>query len=344
MQQFHKLEKRLRKIIMKKITDIKINFYVFYTIILLALFSSLRILGIGADFDQYTKIFSDASISIEPIFALMRKVSIKFGGAQLIFFICNIIALSVIYGVFKIFCNYPNVAFIFYIFTFFLLHEYTQIRVAMAISILFLSIEDLKNCNFKIFCFKTIFATCFHYSAVFMFFLYFFCTIKRIRLFILIPIFCFLIDLVFIVIFNKNYIDLSQLLSFIMNKKDSPFFNIIFKITYTGNPPSIFNKQYLLFFSLLLSFYYFCIKNNNPSKSEIIIFKIFSFAITTFYFLLLSGLSNFIYRISEFYLPISIISIDMLLKRIKEKDFAFMGMSVFILIICYIFAHAINII
>lgn len=302
---------------MLKLYNKKINLYFSYLCIILALIAGERLLGIGPDFRNYEEIFSSTTISVEPAFRLFRIMSIQFGGANFAFLFFNIISLSFIYKAFKRYSPYPFVSFVFYSLTFFFLHEYTQIRAAVAIGIFFLSLEDIKNKDFKQYLVKTIMATCFHYSSIIMIVLYLFCQINKKSLYLFLPLFIFAIDL-FLIYGLKQNISLlcANYLKTLSNSSVEYFVN---KIAYQGEIISLFNKQYLSYMGILIAMYFICIKKTCNEK-EFVIFKILSFTLCCWYFLLLSGLTVIIYRIPEFYAPVIVIVLPMLIKRFKEKE------------------------
>lgn len=300
----------------------KINPFILCAVIFLAFVSAFRLLGQGADWAQYQKIFSDSSISVEPGFALFRKLAVHAGGAAFVFFVFTVIALSFIYKTIRMYSEYPVWAFLFYVLTFYLLHEYTQIRAATAISIFFLSINDLRDRNFKLYLLKTLIATCFHYSSAVMLLLYFFCKMRSPKKYLMIPCFLFIADFILIYILNKRFTMVS-FLAWLSEKQDNSIFAIIrMKISARGEELTLFNMQYISFLFCLGVMYLVCIKRRVHNYNELVIFKILSFSLCSFFLLLPTGLTVLVFRIPEFYSPVMIISMTMIVRRMKEKQMA----------------------
>ena len=325
------------------IKEKKINIFVNYAILFFAFAASIRLFGTGADFNQYIRIFSDTSISVEPAFALFRTIAIHLGGANFVFFCFGILSLSFIYQTINEYSEYPSVTFIFYLLSFYLLHVYIQIRAATAISIFFLSINDLRDRNFKSYFIKTIVATSFHYSSLFMLVLYVFCKINKLRKFVSIPLFLFLFDFIFIY-FLENKFNVAIILDWLAERQNNPIFSLVrMKISYRGETLTLFNIQYLSFLVVLFAMYFTCIKNKKITKNELVIFKIFSFSLCCFFSILPTGLNVLVFRIPEFYLPVVVIALSMIIKHIKEKKIALIIVISYVLLLFAMFISKIGV-
>lgn len=163
---------------------------IFFYSFILAIVSGLQIFGKNPDYIGYEEIFSNTfdRADTEPIFTLFRYINDNLFDSSLIsvFLFFSLFSLQI-----KIMVMYELaeniICFLFslfyYFITFFLIHEYTQIRAASAIAIYFLALLDLKNDRIFLFYVKAAIAVLFHYSSivmfVFPFFMRIFCTRKR---------------------------------------------------------------------------------------------------------------------------------------------------------------------
>lgn len=321
-----------------KYSAFKINPFITCATLVFGLIAGFRLLGVGTDFENYVTIFSttdEYSGGIEPFWILIRKLTIHFGGAPLVFILVSCFTLSVFYKTAKKYTGFKYIAFIFYLLTFYLLHQYTQIRAAVAISIFFLSLEDLKKRNFKSYLFKTLLAVCFHYSAILMLVLYVYTGIKNSFFYLLVPVILFFAD-IFIIDSVSGWI--AMLLDQLVNR--NIFFQLIVaKIRFqSGEEFSIFNKQYLSFLFVLILFAYLFVlnKKHKTNENELAVYKILSFVCFSFYAIFPTGLTVLLFRVPEFFSSVIILALLMIPTRFKEKRlvvfFCFLYMALLMLV------------
>jgi hypothetical protein len=164
------------------VANIKINYKLFLFILLglvLSVMASVRIFGEDMDFfsyeTYYENIGDDNSKGYEPVFNFISTV-IKAKGFEFrsFLFIISFISLFLKFFVFNKF-KFPIYSILIYFFVFFPLHEMTQIRVAVGLSLVFLAF-NFRGLNKKSLSIITILlAIGAHYSMVFffLFFLFF---------------------------------------------------------------------------------------------------------------------------------------------------------------------------
>lgn len=146
--------------------------------------SAGRLLGIGADYDGYRELFTHEGFkrdSIEPAYRFLRYLNdyLFDGHVAPIYFISVITALSLKIRAFRSLSSHWNVVLFLYFLSFFFVHEYTQIRAAVAIGIFLCSIKDINENRPFCFFIKMLIATLFHYSAMIMLFCWIYTRMAR---------------------------------------------------------------------------------------------------------------------------------------------------------------------
>lgn len=165
--------------------------------VVLGIASGYAWFGIGRDYIQYLDFYNSLSISdnsanfrFEPGFVLFAH-SVKYAmrlDYQIFIAIFVIIVLILKVWVFSYIRN-PVYLFLFYLINWYPLHEYTQIRAAMAVSILFVSLRFLLNGKWKSFLILSLLAATFHATAlVAAGFLVFSTFLSRYRLLVAVPL------------------------------------------------------------------------------------------------------------------------------------------------------------
>ena len=305
--------------------------------LILVLIAGFREIGIDRDSINYANsiqsidfsIFSDLSfVDKEPTFYLIAYVahwlfSDAVRGTFVIYALLGV-TLKII-GIYRL-SRIPLLSVFFYVSSYYLLHELTQIRVGVASAIFLLAIPDIADRNLKAYMAKTVLATLFHYSAVIMLPLYLILTSNRSGWFyFILPIVgvffahsdkyvlnfvytnMFLLNLIPSFLSHKliNYIDLLQ--------------NGVFAKV------NIFGFYYLS----LMVIYYFCIVNIKRFKSDldILLIKILGLSLFILYFF--SFLPVFAIRISEFLAIVIMILFASIVYIFKQR----------ILIICLILIY-----
>lgn len=296
-------------------------------LVLLSLVSGFRILGEGPDYSNYVKLFTGTKTQqtfVEPGFAIFRSINneIFFSSITTVYFIAAIISLFILFYSFTQVSKHYFLALLFYIPTFYLLHPYTQIRVAVAISIFFLSIKDIRNDDFKNYFFKILLAFMFHYSSIMMFFCWLYIKIsKSVKFYVVIPIIGFVIAIV------GRYIKVDAF-EFITK------IQLIFNINKSGNISdfmSVFNLKYLSMLILLLILSKILIFSNNHYL--LVLFKIYSFGLCFYYYLNPLSLPVISVRFAEYYTTVIVLLLAeaSFNNKVKQKSF-FLCCSIFFIL------------
>ena len=156
------------------------SFFLFACFVGLFLVSSFRVFGLDSDYYHYLNLynfegqFQEETKEFSFVFIrylLNAVLELEFG-----YFLAIYAFLGVSLKVLSIRRLSPNSYFSAYIyfFTFFWLHEYTQIRVGVAAALIFLSVSDILKGRLSLFLAKLVLATLFHWSALLALPIYFF--------------------------------------------------------------------------------------------------------------------------------------------------------------------------
>lgn len=307
---------------------------IFYYSLVLSIVSAIQLFGKSVDYDNYIQKFGTKNISqlranLEPGFIFLSSVNDYLFNSSIktIFFITAFIALSLKFcAINKLAASnfIFDIAFVFYLLTFFWLHEYTQIRAAIAIGIYFNSLLLLRKNKIAIYCVYTIIATLFHYSGVIMLIFLLFVKIfntKRKCLIIVLAAFLFA-AVAGDVIGNQLHSLLFQMQVFIG----------LTKLGDSSNFISVFNLKYL---SLLIVFCISCIFISD-NKTDLLLLQSTAFGLCFFYYLHPVNLPVVSVRLAEFYTSIVIILVpNIMLRKFKEKYFLLFIINVFFLFYAY---------
>jgi hypothetical protein len=320
------------------------HYIVYPVIIILSLLVAGRVFGIGPDYPSYKIIFSSPDISIEPFFSFLRNINLLLfhNNIFVLYFLVSMIALILKFRFITVYSHNFFFSFVFYIFTFFFLHEYTQIRTAIAVGVFFLALDDIIHHKIGHYVFKTIIALLFHYSSILMLIVYFYCNCfkKKILFYVLFPWFIFIFDIFFIDILKIKNI-LFKIISDVSQKENYLGMVGLYVRSHMGhldNELNVFNKVYL---SLLIicSFTYYAYNGFKEKKYEkdCFLFKILSFTVASFYLLLNLPLPVLVFRISEYFLPVVSVILPNLSIRIKERQIFAIALCVYMFFLSYLF-------
>lgn len=305
----------------------------FYTALFFALICGIQLLGKNNDWYGYINIFSfnGARNNTEFGFRVIRKINdiVFLSSVGTIYFFIGFICLIIKINVFnKLFDDRISLIYstVFYFLTFFWIHEYTQIRVALSIGIFWTSLLDLqKHKNFP-FLLKALIATLFHYSGIVVFvFFVFQKIIDTPRKCKSIVIFGFFLAF-FVNYFAGNYLaSLRSVIYFLQNKvglnKSGGVYNF-----------SLFNLKYL---SFLFMFIYFG-KYASTTRISIILYQSIAFGLCFFYYLNPIRLPVISIRFTEYFTSVFVIYFANILSfkkiNIIEKS------SIILFILFYSFA------
>lgn len=286
----------------------------------LSLFSAFRIFGTGVDYVGYLGIFY-GNKSTEPMFRLLKIINnfVNEGTVTLVFiyFFCAFIGLY-LKGVF--YAQYSNnffISILFYIFTIYFLHEYTQIRAAIGLGICYLSVKEINKREFTKFAIKILFAMCFHYSSVIMFAVYFYCNFfKKPKRYFQILWITFIASVLL-----YKFLHGQSLFIFLGSNLYSKLF-FLEKLGALQNMAdfSVFNICYLLIL-IMNTIFYFLYKGFPDKNYDFTIFQLSSLSVIIFYCLFNLGFNVVTFRLSEFFIPFVFIVIPKIISRFKEKIF-----------------------
>ena len=306
-------------------TKYKKNDVVFVcVVILLIIVAGFRPVGLDADSENYANFvrLNAGSLSIftkEPGFWLITKVNLLFfnGNLTSFFFMFAAIAMSVkAYAIRKL-SPFPLYALYAYFCVYFILHEMTQIRVAVAAGIFLLSVLDIYERNFKGFLFKVLLACMFHYSALVMVFAYFI-NLKKINRY-----FYFMLPLLGIFLAFKTTFLLNLLSSYINFLPSILSFKIQVYIEQLNEGHRAGLNLFNFYYTTVLIFYYVLLFNISRIKYQydLIFFKMLSLSLVAFYSL--SFLPVLSFRIAEFFGVFVIFLFAHFFTMYKDKQLVF---------------------
>lgn len=270
------------------------QWYTFFcVVVLLALFSAIRFWGEGPDFYEYERLFIyHSENSLEPAYKVLKKINhfVCPKSVFFIFFFSALVAMLLKIRAFMKMTKYPIRVTIYCLLSLYLIHEYTQIRAAVAIGIFLLSISDIYSKKTGRYFFKMFLAFCFHYSAIMMLpcWIYIHLSKKNIY-YVLFPVIGFIIALAF----GQN----KELMKIIYFVEESLGFNKSGNISDYIKP---YNLKYLISLFTLFLIYKLLPKNN---IKDTYLFRIYSFGLSCFYFILPAQLPVMAVRFAEFYTP-----------------------------------------
>lgn len=170
-------------------TPFKNNYLLFSIVILLALLAGFQDTSVSKDYMNYQYAFDNIYditgdgffylLSFEPGFVVIvvffRKLfEFNYGVAIMLFY--ALASLSIKAFAIKRFSINPYLTLLFFFSYFFLMHEMTQIRIALASGIFLISLIPFLNGKRLTFVGLILLATCFHYSAIFYLLILFFNT------------------------------------------------------------------------------------------------------------------------------------------------------------------------
>ena len=290
----------------------------FCCIICLSIVVVLQLFGKSNDFAQYESIFSNTNETIEPFWMVLRLLILnKIGSFLLLIFCTTTISLFIKFYFFINSVKRLSLLVIFsYIVTFFFLHEYTQFRVSFAVAIFILSfssIRDRRFIRYILFCLICIFI---HYSCIIIIPFYFYYNIRNKKIYVILPFVLF-----FISVLLQPLLIHVDLLNLLVNRFNIEYISILFKMKsgHFDASLSVFNQLYLaylfvLFISYKLSIRNKCLINENVSMC----FKLLSYSLSLFYILVSFHFPVIAFRLSEFFLPFSLVLLFSGINSIRE--------------------------
>jgi len=311
--------------------DKKVVFWI--TSIILILIAGFRKIGIDPDSEAYRSFYeSDFATMLflaEPTFAAISfLVKSTFNNVQFVLLVYAIIGISIkFYGISKL-TDLIFLSVIVYFGNYFILHDFTQIRAAVASGILLLAIIPLAERKFGKFMLLFIIALLFHYSSIIILPLWFL-TNNRIEkkmkyaLYLSIPIGILLYLLNFDILLE---IPIDTIKYKIQAYKDSQdvadvslnVFNLVYLI------------KYLIFYILLFNY------NILDTKTKYISILLKIYALSLVAYLSLSQNTIFAMRFSELLGIVEIILIPFLFYLFKSRVIGFFVVITYALIYLYL--------
>ncbi|KAA6349612.1 hypothetical protein EZS27_002940 [termite gut metagenome] len=153
----------------------KTNVVYYLICFLLILFTAFRDGESVTDYSAYEILYDSDSNFIEPTFIFIRYIVKQFLGnyITILFFIYAVVAILLKFIAIRQLSPFIYISLIIFIGDLFLQQDFTQIRAAVATSLLLFCIKPLYERNFLQFILYTIIATLFHVSSIMVLFLWF---------------------------------------------------------------------------------------------------------------------------------------------------------------------------
>lgn len=306
-----------------------------YTIaVLLALMAGFQDISVSKDHSNYQNIFDSIYeitgnsyyylITFEPGFVAIvvgfRKLfELNYGIAIMLFYALVSLTLK-IFTINRLSIN-PYLTILLYFSYFFLLHEMTQIRIALASGIFLISLISFLNERRRTFVCLILLASCFHYSAIFYLILLFFNTTTLNRnLYISVIVVSLILGLIKLPILNTlGDLDVSDL---------SGKINNYIEISKDGSiAVNVFNSLNILNILCCLYFLFF-VKNQELVKDNRLVFFLKCNILSIFLFSFLAGAPAFSLRFNQLFSIAQIFLFTYLVKYLPAKK-----LNVFILVI-----------
>jgi len=306
-------------------------------IILLIIIAAFRKSDTVADYDEYVNIFKNTSSNIEITFSVISKIVniLFFKNVIFVFLIYAILGVSLKTKAIKELTTLWFLSLLIYISHLYILHELTQIRAGVATGFLLLCIKPLYERNLRKF---LLFATCavlFHYSALPIYFLWFFKN-ERINkyLYAMIIPFSYLIYFLHIDII-KIFIQFIPI-TYIQEK-----YTMYINLQNVADDSKKINVFNYVFLAKCLIFYLLLWKNNVISyqnKYTILLLKIEALSLASY--IIFSIMPVFGWRFYELFGVVEIILIPMVYFVINPKIFSnliviFIGLCILLINIFY---------
>lgn len=309
----------------------KKNIFLFLVAVLGALICCKQLVGYSNDYFNYEKLFNNEyQITTEPLWNILSYININFlHNFEIIIFCTTFISLFIKINLFSTSEKCKCLLLIVYYFlTFFWLHEYTQFRATVAISIFTLSYYYEKDLRKTIFIY--IICLFIHFSCIILFPFLIYSRMNSKRIYVVLPFIFFILAVLF-----SNFLRQGQWIYEILSVFKLDFFSVIIKgkLGHFDNSFTVFNKLYLMFYLILLITYFLGIKGKCCIDSIYFYsYKIISYSLSVFFIFSCTPFPVMALRFSEFFLPFGLILLVENSKFIKEKFFYF-SFSLIIIII-----------
>lgn len=303
------------------------------TIILIA-FAGFRAVGFDRDSPTYAIIiqsidFSNLNFSDkEPTFYIIVYIAkCLFGDAvRGTFIIYAFLGVTLKMAAIYRHAHVPILSVLFYISSYYILHELTQIRVGVAAAIFLLALPDIINKNLWRYMLKICVATLFHYSAVILVLAY--CINVHKKQYLLYLFLPFAAIILYLTDFVKNMmIFLSLDLPQIMPSKVLLYLDLLRQGIHSEI--NVIN----LFYVSLIFIYYFLVLNMNRVKEPFDVLQIKLLGWMLFLFYSFASIPVFAFRLSELVGVVLIFILPSFVTIIKQKKVACMLVLVYSLLV-----------
>lgn len=284
--------------------------------ILLFLFVGFREIGIDQDSLGYLNFYNSENLLwliAEPTFGIISECSrYIFNNFRSVIIIYAIIGLYLKFKAITILTDLKWLSILVYLSTYFLLHEFTQIRAAVASGIFLISIKYLSEKKINTYIKLILIATLFHYSSIILLALVFINnskinSYKKLIIACIIPAGIILHFLHFNPIATIPIETVKVKIDIYQKTQDA-----------AEKPLNVFNMVYLVKYSLLYLFLFFYPTINKHTTYISILIKIY--ALSLFSYLALSSNTIFAMRISELLGVVEIILIPYIYYFIRPKS------------------------
>lgn len=287
----------------------------FYLCLSFAIISGIQLFGPSVDYVGYQRIFTfvfGERNPTEPFFTLLRIVNDTLFNSSLVsiyFFSAFLSLLIKWYAIKNLADSNCLIILMLYFCSLFLLHEYNQIRVACAISVFLLMLNDvLKGRNVRVFL-EFCLAFCLHYSSAFILLFFIFLKVcKTKRSLFLFPLFGFLFA-----VCSKGFFS-SWLRDSIYLFQNATGFN---KSGGMSDFMSPFNMKYLVLL-IFFSFYLYFIPLSD--KKNMLLAKSMSFGLCFYYWLNPIQLPVISVRLAEYFTSVFVLYFMNASKYIPVKE------------------------
>ena len=293
-------------------------FFIFVVLgVLLIAIAGLSVFGASIDSATYKEMIDgrgDVKNGTEEIaFQLLVWVNHYVFGSNYDTFFLMFAALGVSFKLTAIFkySRIPLLSLALYISSYFLLHEYVQIRAGVATGMFLLAMPDLAKGNFSRYLIKALLAISFHWSSIIMLPLYF--LIRRINA----NVFYFL-PFVGMILFAEG-INIGSSLNEFVNYAEfmSNYYALHAGPEQDINAFNLITISYIVLYFLMLTLFWF--RKNLENELDSSTFKIFSLSLFLFFLLSSLKLPVIAFRLSEFLNVVLILLVPSLVSQFKQK-------------------------
>lgn len=315
------------------------GFFIFALAITLIVVTTFRSVGIDSDslsyLDAYNAFRLGSITIVEPtfnIFALIANLLFGGGGLIFVFFLYAIFAIPIkFYAIYK-YSNSAFISIIVYLCIFYILHDFTQIRVGVAAAFYLLAIPDLINGNIKGYLIKIVLASLFHLSAIILFPLY---LLSNKTINYKVVFYAPLLTLCAVLLLG----DVSSLLislfsylpSIIADKAIAYIYGV--QLYEHFDKVNVFSKITISSYIIFSIYFFSVVRQKNVTSNDIIYLKLFSIMLCVFY--ILSSVPVLASRSFELFSVSFIFSFPEFITKIKPRIIP--GVIIFTWLLVYFF-------